>query len=57
MIVIIHQTVGVAKPAKAVDDLRKSIEKKPPVGTVSKDGLLFGAPGGDVVKSTVVFDA
>ena len=57
MIVIVHQTVGVAEPVKAVDDLGKGIEKKLPVGTVSKDGLLFVAPGGDVVKSTVVFDA
>ncbi len=46
-----------AEPVKALDDLGKSIEKKLPVGTVSKDGLLFIAPGGDVVKSAVVFDA
>jgi len=57
MIVIVHQTVGVATPVKAGDDLGRSIEKKLPVGTVSKDWLLFVAPGGDVVKSTAVFDA
>ena len=57
MIVIVHQAVGMAEPVKAVDDLGKSIEKKLPVGIVPKDGLLFVAPGGDVVKSTVVLDA
>jgi hypothetical protein len=57
MIVIGHQTVGVAEPVKAVGDLRKSIEKKLPVTIVSKDWFLFIAPRGDVVKSTVVLDA
>jgi hypothetical protein len=41
---------------EAVDDLGKIIEKKLPVGIVPKDGLLFVAPGGDVVKRAVVFD-
>ena len=48
---------GHGRASKALGDLGKGIEKKLPVGIVPKDGLLFVAPEGDVLKSAVVFDA
>lgn len=57
MVVIIHQTVGVAQPMKALVDLGKDGKKRLAVGGIFEDGFPLVTSGGDVVQSAVVFDS
>jgi hypothetical protein len=50
MIVVIHQTVGMADPVKALGDLKKGSEKQFTVSVVPKNRLAFVAPRSDVVQ-------
>jgi len=48
VIVVVHQTVGVAAPALLLDFAPEQVEKPCPVGVVGEDVLLGVAARGDV---------
>jgi hypothetical protein len=57
MIVVVHQTVGMADPMISLIDMLQHVQKVDAVLIVSKYGLLFVATGGDVIDSTCIFYA
>ena len=52
MIVIIHQAIGVAEPAKAVDDMGEEEDKLRPIAVVHHDILAGIPPTGDMIDSS-----
>jgi hypothetical protein len=55
IIVTIHQTVGVAEPAVAIDDMGQQTEKVRPVAIIGYDVLAGIAPACDVIDDTGKF--
>jgi hypothetical protein len=49
MIVIAHQAIGVAEPAKPVDDMGENRQPLRPIAVVHHDVLPGVAPTGDMV--------
>ena len=56
MVVIVHQTVSVAEPVKALSDSEKGSEKQFAVGIIPKNRLPLIPPRSEVVQRSVVFD-
>ena len=57
MIVVAHQTIGIAPPTLLEDFVTEQFQEMLPVGLVTKDRLLFVATGRDVIEGTGVFEA
>jgi hypothetical protein len=56
MKVVVHQTVRVTEPVETLAHLPERGQKQLPVAVVLKDRLSLVAPGGDVIKRSVVFN-
>lgn len=54
VVVVIHQTVGMAEPAIAGDNLQEDLKKHLSVGVVEKDSLSGVAAGGEMVDGSRV---
>ena len=57
MIVIAHQTLGIASPALLEDFVTEQFQEMLPVGLVVIDRLLVVAASGEVVERARVFHA
>jgi len=57
MVVIVHETIGVADPVISLVDVLEGVQEVDPVLVALEDGLSFVAPGGEVVDCTGVFYA
>jgi hypothetical protein len=55
VVVIVHQTVGVAKPVKAVDDLAEALQEGFAIPLILEDICSGVAPRGHMVNRTVKF--
>ena len=51
VIVVVHQTVGVADPIVSLVDVLEGVQEVDPVLVALENGLLFITPGGDVINS------
>ena len=50
MVVVVHQTPGIAEPVELVDDLTQCLEKSLPIQVVVKNVFAPIASGGDVIE-------
>jgi hypothetical protein len=57
VVVVVHETVGVAKPVVAFIDVGKDSEKRLPVLVILKYSFFVVSPVGDVIHRAGVFDA
>jgi hypothetical protein len=57
MIVVVHQALGVAEPAVAIDDMGQEGEPLGPIAVIVHDVLPGIAPTGDVVDGAGEFKA
>jgi len=57
VIVVVHQTVGVAEPVKAVDDLAEGLQEGFAIPIVIEDVFSGVASGRHMVDRTVKFDS
>ena len=57
MIVVVHETVGVADPIVAFIDVLKGVQEVNTILVVFEDGLFLIAAGGDVINSAGIFYA
>lgn len=57
MVVVVHQTPGVAKPVEVSDDLREGDQKNARVFVALEDVLASITPRGDVVERVRKIDA
>ncbi len=57
MVVVVHQTVGMANPVTTLDDVLKCLEKELSVLIILIDSKPGVTPGGDMVEGSWEFDA
>jgi hypothetical protein len=56
VIVIVHETVGIAEPLKPVSGAREKFDKIAAVFVVPEDPLTGVASGGDMIQGAGVFN-
>src|SRR3989338_8916952 len=57
VVVVVHQTVGVAEPVKAVNDLAEGVQEGFAISIVIEDVFSGVTSGGRMVDCTVKFDS
>jgi hypothetical protein len=54
MVMVVHETIGVAQPVIALIRVLEGVQKVDPVLVALEDYLLFIASGGDMIDSACV---